>query len=100
MAVLVRWRTQDDLVTLRASASEQHPYLPNHVRLVGVLGVADPEHPDLRVTALNIRKDDIEFMCEAQEAQGIPQQQAAPVPAAKPPAVSAAPKKPPPPPKR
>lgn len=88
MAVLVRWRSEDGVVTLRASASEPHPHLPNHLRLVEVRGVGDPEYPDLQVHALNIRKEDIEFMCEAREIQ----QPAAPTAATK--------GRPPPPPKR
>ena len=65
MAVLVRWRQGSSVSTLRASALIPDPLLPSHVRLVGVRGLADDDHPDLRVVSLTLRRRDVEYVCEA-----------------------------------
>jgi hypothetical protein len=61
MPVLVRWRSPDGVVTLRAESTTTSSALPHHLMIVGVAGVSDPDHPDLVVHTLTVRRSDVLF---------------------------------------
>ena len=69
MPVLVRWKSPEgDAVLVRANSAEQHPLLPLHLHIRGLVGVKDPDHPDLVVGDMIVLKEDIVYICVCSEA--------------------------------
>ena len=84
MPVLVRWKSPEgDAVLVRAKSAEQHPLLPSHLHIRGLVGVKDPDHPDLAVGDMIVLKEDIVYICicseETRPVQVAQQQVATPV---------------------
>ena len=65
MPFLVRWIGPDMTATLKCEHIKQNEVFPNHVRLLGVHGVSDPDHPDLQIHTMDVRKDSVDYISEA-----------------------------------
>ena len=62
MVVLVRWQSDSETITLRGGDLRSHPLLPEHLMLTGVEGASDPEHPDLLISSMAIRREDVIYL--------------------------------------
>ena len=61
--VLCRWTTENgDKVTVKAVSAKEHPFLPDHVVLRSVEGMGDSTHPEVKVSTLVVRKEDILYL--------------------------------------
>lgn len=66
MPVLVRWTPDGgEAVTLRGSTVRSHPLLPDHLLVAGVEGASDPDHPDLLLVSMAVRRTDVVYVADA-----------------------------------
>lgn len=67
MPYLVRWQNNGSEVTIRCEQIVASPLLVGSLRLIGVRGVSDPEHPSLGIHTMDVRDGDVLFITEAIE---------------------------------
>ena len=61
--ILCRWTTENgDKVTVKGTSAKEHPFLPDHVVLSNVEGMGDSTHPEVEVSTLVVRKEDILYL--------------------------------------
>lgn len=73
MPFLVRWVESDLPTTIRCESVGSIDVLPDHLRLYGVCGLGDPDHPDLNVHIMDIKKSDIQYMAQAKVIEPEPE---------------------------
>jgi len=61
---LVRWKSEEATVTIRAQRVVTSSVLDDHIRLLGVAGLNDNDHPDIEIHTLDIPKTEIAYMAE------------------------------------
>lgn len=65
MPFLIRWKSEEATVTIRAQRVVTSPVLDDHLRLMGVAGLNDNDHPDLEIHTLDVPKSEVGYMAEA-----------------------------------
>ena len=73
MPFLVRWVESDLPTTIRCETVGSIDVLPDHLRLYGVRGLGDPDHPDLDVHIMDVKKSDIQYMAQAKVVEPEPE---------------------------
>ena len=76
MPFLIRWKSADSSVTIRAQRVVASPFIDSHVRLQGVKGLNDGDHPDIEVHTIDINKGEIEWIVEGITKNDLKQEQA------------------------
>ncbi len=64
MPFLIRWKSEEATVTIRAQRVVASQLLDTHIRVQGVQQLKDGDHPDIDVHTIEIPKESIEYVIE------------------------------------
>ena len=74
MPFLVRWN-QGGGVTIRCDRVVASPLLSSRLQLVGVMGISDPDHPEIQLHTLTLRPEQIDWIAEGVQMKKKQEQQ-------------------------